>query len=137
MPNHNEVIRGVLNDNPDLETYEQVIAACAERGVTVGLWAVYFVAKAESRKLERRPEPPDPEQEIKDLALTLLGLHRSLDDAIATLRNVGQRNAKGNRIPWEVEQTAPTETWELSVAQELLDLCDGNVDTAMAALVQR
>ncbi len=136
MGSKEDVIRKVLSHHPDYESFEQVQAECANRGTEVGLWSVYFVAKSIGRNLERRPIP-NSEEVIRDVALTLIGLHRSADDAVATLRKVKNRNENDERIPWETEKTAPTETWELSVAQELLDLCDGELDVAITAVVRR
>lgn len=134
--NETKLINAVLTEHPKFESFEQVQAECKSRGTDVGYWPIYFAAKSLGRKLLRRPESPDPAVEIADLALSLLWLHKSLDGATKTLNEIRARNSKGERIPWETEYTDKdlTETWELSVGQELVDAC--GVDKAIEAVVR-
>ena len=129
-----DVIRTVLLEHPEYQSFEQVQAECNCLGIEVGIWGIYFVARNQGRKLNRCPTQPDHEQFRRDLALTLLGLHKSADATISTLIEVGNSNRNGSRIPWETELVAPRETWELSVGQELIDFCNGDVGNAIIAV---
>ncbi len=137
IENRNDTIRQVLADHPEYESFEEVQAECARRGANVGIWAIYFIAKPADRKLKRGLVATDLAEVIPDVALTLLGLHQSANDAISTLNEVAKRNSNGERIPWEIQMTGSTESWELSVAQELLDFCDGQLNAAIDAVWQR
>ena len=137
MDNVNSFVVQVLKDNPKFTFFEEVQDKCEELGKKVGLWAVYFAAKKEGRALKRKPDTLNEEQVIRELALSLIGLHGlSVQRAIETLKEVEVRNEGGERIPWELENTSPTETWELSVAQELIDEC-GAVDRAIDSVMLR
>ena len=137
LDTRNDIIRQVLSDHLEYESFEEVQAECDKRGTTVGIWAIYFIAKTAGRTLERRPVPQDPAEVIRDVALILLGLHQSADDAIKTLNNVAAGNSNSERIPRETEMTSQTETLKVSVAQELLDLCNRKLNEAIDAVWQR
>lgn len=116
-----EQIRALLKEHPDLTTVEDVLDKCKEQGIEAGLWTVYFLAKDSGRRLSRRPLKSDDGQDLRELALILLGLHKGMGQAFETLDNLQPMNEAGTRVPWERESTETQYGWELSVAQEFVD----------------
>src|SRR5687768_10625264 len=111
-----EKIREVMLARPELSVIEDISDACKERGVKAGFWQVYFTAKGLGREVTRRPPRPIDDEDLRDLARTLFGLHQTREAAVATLDRLETINAAGTRVKWEKEQTQTEYGWELSVA---------------------
>ncbi len=120
-----EQIRAVLSQFPEVTTIEDALDRCKEKGVEAGFWSVYFAARDAGRKLIRRPPKSFGEDDIRDLALIFFGLHKGMEQALATLDKLQEMNEAGERIDWQSEKTSTTYGWELSVAQELVDHAGG------------
>lgn len=120
-----EQIRAVLIRNPEVTTIEEALDRCEKQGVKAGVWSVNFAALDLGRKLTRRPPAAFGEDDLCDLARTLLGLHQDLKETFATLDKLQEMNDAGTRIDWPTETKDTTYGWELSVAQELADYAGG------------
>lgn len=127
----NITIRQVLADHPEYNSIEQVREECQRRGVPAGIWQIVFAARSANRELNRDEENPNPADSIRDVAQGLIELHGSVGDAINTLRSVSVQLLNDNRMQWEIDMEAPARVWQASVAQELLDLCEGDVNRAI------
>ncbi|MCX7419417.1 MAG: hypothetical protein NT013_07745 [Planctomycetia bacterium] len=120
-----EKIRSVLSRHPAVTTIEDALDCCKVEGIEATFWSVYFVARDAGRKLTRRPPEPFGEDDLRELALILVGLHKDKKQALATLNKLQEMNDAGTRIDWPSEKTSAAHGWELSVAQELADYAGG------------
>ncbi len=73
------------------------------------------------------------EPELRNLAVTYLGLNADLSSAIQLLDELRQMNARGIVIDWPNEKVKAEYGWALSVGQELSEKC-GGIDNAVRVL---
>lgn len=120
-------IRDILKQDANITTYEEVKDRFDSNSITIGFWWVYHVAKNMGRKINRSPVAGNgqKDQHIRELALTLWAMHTSPEAVFNTLTILRQKNESGERVPWKQDQLVTNYSWELSIAQELVDLCDG------------
>lgn len=124
MVNPDQIL-AILNHHPELTIIEDVLKHCKIEGVEAGFWLIYFVARGANRPLMPRLPEPFSESDLYDMASSYLRLLEGVKQALETFDKLERMNNTGTRIDWEKDGTSPKYGWELSVAQELVELAGG------------